>query len=79
MTASAVAAAGKGAPSVNAHVLTYPVLRRRLIAQRRARALFLRTTAQQVERSAVAVEVARAAAAVAAAAGWCAVVVLLAA
>jgi len=64
---------------MDAHALTYPALRRRLVAQRRARALFLRPTAQHVERLSIAREVGRAMLALAAASGWCAVVALLAA
>jgi hypothetical protein len=64
---------------MNAHALTYPALRRRLVAQRRARALFLRPTAQHVETRTLAREVGRAAVALAAASAWCVVVALLAA
>ena len=50
---------------MNAHALTYPALRRRLVAQRRARALFLRPTTQHVETRTLAREVGRAAVALA--------------
>lgn len=63
---------------MNAHALTYPALRRRVVAQRRARAFFLRSTAQHLERVSLAREVGRAAMTVAAATAWCAVVALLA-
>ena len=65
---------------MNAHALTYPALRRRLVAQRRARALFLHPTTQHVEtRTLAREEVGRAAVALAAASAWCVVVALLAA
>ena len=64
---------------MNAHALTYPALRRRLVAQRRGRAFFLRPTTQHVETSTLAREVGRAAVALAAASAWCVVVALLAA
>ena len=64
---------------MEAHALTYPALRRRLVAQRRARALFLRPATQHVERQSIAREVGRAVVALAAASAWCAVVALLAA
>ena len=64
---------------MNAHALTYPELRRRPGAPRRAGALFLRPTTQHVERASVVREVGRAALALAAASAWCAVVALLAA
>jgi hypothetical protein len=64
---------------MNAHALTYPALRRRLVAQRRARALFLGPTTQHVETRAIVREVGRAAMALAAASAWCVVVALLAA
>jgi hypothetical protein len=63
---------------MNAYALTSPALRRRLVVQRRARALFLEPTTQHVERVSLAREVGRAAVALAAAVGWCAVVALLA-
>jgi hypothetical protein len=67
---------------MNAHALTYPSIQRRLQTHRRARALFLIRTTQQVRTHAkdasIAVELARAALAVSALAAWCASLLLIA-
>jgi hypothetical protein len=63
---------------MNAHVVTYPALQRRLISDRRSRALFLSGTTQHVRSRHVAVELARAAAALLALVSWCASLVLIA-
>lgn len=63
---------------MNAHVLTYPALQRRLISTRRSRALFLPRTTQHVRSRSVLAEVARAAVALAALATWCVSLLLLA-
>jgi len=63
---------------MNTHVVTYPALQRRLISTRRARALFLPRTTQQVRSRSVLVELARAAVAFLALATWCASVLLVA-
>jgi len=63
---------------MNAHVLTYPALQRRLISARRSRALFLSRTTQHVRSRDVRVELLRAAVALAALAMWCVSVVLIA-
>ena len=62
---------------MNAHVVTYPALQRRLISDRRSRALFLSRNTQHV-RSHTAVEIARAAAALLALVSWCASLLLIA-
>ena len=65
--------------TLHAHVLTYPALRRRLISDRRSRALFLPRTTQHVRsRRTLLVELARAAVALAALAAWCGALLLLA-
>jgi hypothetical protein len=64
---------------MNAHAVSYPSLRRRLVAERRARALFFGATTQQVGRSSWLREVARAAVALAGVAAWAAALTLLAA
>jgi len=65
---------------MNAYAISYPSLQRRLIAGRRARALFLSRTTQQVGRTAsLPGEIARAAVGLAAVAAWAALAVLLAA
>ena len=57
---------------MNAHALTYPALQRRLITQRRSRALFFAVTTQQARsRKLLAREIARAAVAATALAAWC--------
>ena len=63
---------------MNAHVLTYPALQRRLISARRSRALFLPRSTQHVRSRDVRVELLRAAVALAALATWCVSVVLIA-
>jgi hypothetical protein len=64
---------------MNAHTLTYPALQRRLITERRARALFLTATTQHMSATTLYVrEVARAALAALALAAWCTSLLLLA-
>ena len=63
---------------MNAHALTYPALQRRLISDRRARALFLPRTTQHVRSRSLVVEVTRALAALLALATWCASLLLIA-
>jgi hypothetical protein len=63
---------------MNAHAVSYPSLQRRLIADRRSRALFLPRTTQHVRRSSLFFEIGRAAVALAAATAW-ALLLLLAA
>ena len=55
---------------MNAHAVSYPSLQRRLIAERRCRALFLRRTTQQVSSRALAREVGRVALALTGLAAW---------
>lgn len=56
---------------MNAHAVTYPALQRRLITERRQRALFLVRTTQQVKtRRLVFTEIARAAVATLALFAW---------
>lgn len=62
---------------MNAHAVTYPSLQRRLITQRRSRALFLPRTSQHVE-SRLGRELARAAVALVALTAWCASLLLIA-
>ena len=64
---------------MNAHAVSYPSLQRRLIAKRRARALFLPRTTQHVSRASIAREVARAVIALSGVAAWAAAALLLAA
>lgn len=64
---------------MNAHALSYPSLQRRLIAERRARALFFARTTQHVRRAELRREVARAAVALAGVAAWGVLAALLAA
>jgi hypothetical protein len=65
---------------MNAHAISYPSLQRRLIADRRSRALFLSRTTQHLRSTrAVMVEIARATLALAALAAWAAVLLVLAA
>jgi hypothetical protein len=64
---------------MNAHAVSYPSLQRRLIAERRARALFLLGTTQHLRRSSLAFEVGRAAVALAAVTAWGALLLLVAA
>lgn len=64
---------------MNAHAVTYPSLQRRLITQRRSRALFLVRTTQQVRtRKLLLTEVARAVVAGVALAAWCCSLLLIA-
>jgi hypothetical protein len=64
---------------MNAHTLTYPSLQRRLITQRRARALFLTATTQHMSTPTLYVkELARAAIATLALTAWCTSLLLLA-
>jgi len=63
---------------MNAHALTYPALQRRLISDRRSRALFLPRTTQHVRSRGTLAEVARAVVALAALATWCASLLLIA-
>ena len=62
---------------MNAHVLTYPALQRRLITTRRSRALFLPRTTQHVRSREVLVEIVRAVVALAALATWCVSLLLI--
>ena len=65
---------------MNAHAISYPSLQRRLIADRRSRALFLARTTQHLRSTrAIVVEIARAAIALAALAAWAAVLIVFAA
>ena len=64
---------------MNAHAVTYPSLHRRLITERRARALFLVRTTQHVKtRRRLLGEIARALLALVALAVWCASLLLIA-
>jgi hypothetical protein len=64
---------------MNAHAVTYPSLQRRLLAQRRTRALFLTGTTQQVKtRRLFAEEIVRAAVATLALGAWCCSLLLIA-
>jgi hypothetical protein len=63
---------------MNAHAVSYPSLQRRLIAERRARALFLPRTTQHLQRSSLAFEIGRAAVALAAVTAWGALLLLVA-
>jgi hypothetical protein len=64
---------------MDAHALTYPSLQRRLITQRRSRALFLAADTQHLKtRKLLLIESMRAAAALAALGAWCASLLLLA-
>ena len=64
---------------MNAHAVSYPSLQRRLIADRRSRALFLPRTTQHVRRSSLVFEIGRAAVALAAATAWALLLLLAAA
>jgi hypothetical protein len=55
---------------MNAHAVSYPALQRRLIADRRSRALFLPRTTQHLRRRSLIVELVRVAMALAAATAW---------
>jgi hypothetical protein len=60
------------------HAISYPSLQRRLIAERRSRALFLPRSTQHVSSIAVVLEVARALVALTAIAAWGALLVVFA-
>jgi hypothetical protein len=62
---------------MNAHAVSYPSLQRRLIAERRCHALFLRRTTQHVSSRALAREVARVALALSGLAAWGVVALLV--
>jgi hypothetical protein len=64
---------------MNAHALSYPSLQRRLIAERRSRALFLARTTQHVSGKALLREIIRAAIGLAGVAAWTALILILAA
>ena len=64
---------------MNAHVVFYPSLQRRLIANRRSRALFLPRTTQHVRSDSVVREIGRALVALGAVAAWGVLFLLLAA
>ena len=63
---------------MNAHAVSYPSLQRRLIAERRSRALFLRSTTQHLSRTSLLRELVRAAIALVGVALWGAALVMLA-
>jgi hypothetical protein len=63
---------------MNTHAISYPSLQRRLIAERRSRALFLPRTTQHLRSASLALEVARALVALTAIGAWGAVLVVLA-
>lgn len=65
--------------AMNAHAVSYPSLQRRLIAERRARALFFSRTTQHVGRTALLREIARAGIAIAGITAWATAMFLLAA
>jgi hypothetical protein len=62
---------------MNVHAISYPSLQRRLIAERRSRALFLPRTTQHLRSIALAVEVARALVALTALAAWAALILIV--
>ena len=64
---------------MNAHTVSYPSLQRRLIAERRSRALFFSGTTQHVSRISLLREIARAAIALAGITAWATAMFLLAA
>ena len=64
---------------MNAHAVSYPSLQRRLIADRRSRALFLPRTTQHLRSKSLFVEIGRAAVALAAAMAWALLLLLAAA
>jgi hypothetical protein len=65
---------------MNAHAVSYPSLQRRLIADRRSRALFLPRTTQHLRSTrALFLEIGRAAVALAAATAWALLLLLAAA
>lgn len=63
---------------MNAHAVSYPSLQRRLIAERRSRALFLRPTTQHLSRTSLIRELVRAAIALIGIALWGAALMVLA-
>ena len=63
---------------MNTHAISYPSLQRRLIAERRSRALFLPRTTQHLRSASLTVEVARALVALTALAAWGAVLFVVA-
>jgi len=65
--------------AMNAHAASYPSLQRRLIAERRSRALFLPRTTQHVGRTSLLREIARVAIALAGITAWATAMFLLAA
>ena len=65
--------------AMNPHAMSYPSLQRRLIAERRSRALFFSHTTQRVSRISLLRETARAAIALAGIIAWAAAMFLLAA
>ena len=64
---------------MNAHTISYPSLQRRLIVDRRSRALFLSRTTQHLGRWSLVREVLRAAVALVAATAWALLFLLAAA
>lgn len=64
---------------MNARAVSYPSLQRRLIAERRSRALFFSRTTQHVGRTSLPREIARAAIALAGVTAWVTAMFLLAA
>jgi hypothetical protein len=64
--------------AMNTHAVSYPSLQRRLIAERRLRALFLRPTTQHLSRMSLIREIVRAAIALVGVALWGAALMLLA-
>jgi hypothetical protein len=65
--------------AMNPHAVSYPSLQRRIIAERRSRALFFARTTQHVGRASLLREIVRAAVSLAGIVGWGAAVLLLAA
>jgi hypothetical protein len=63
---------------MNVHAISYPSLQRRLIAERRSRALFLPRTTQHVRSIALVLEVARVVVALTALTAWAALIVVVA-
>jgi hypothetical protein len=62
---------------MNTYTVSYPSLQRRLIAERRSRALFFGKTTQRMDSTSVRREVVRAALSLAGIVAWAALVVLL--
>jgi hypothetical protein len=63
---------------MNAHAISYPSLHRRLIADRRSRALFLPRTTQHLGSVRLILEIGRALVALTAVGAWSALVIVLA-